>query len=633
MPPKELERTQLIPSATVNVSFGGPFAEEKKDEDKDKDRTYRLWILLIILLCCLVVGVTVPVAVYLSTNTNASPSPPGTSAWNPEYCCINFDDGSPATSPASSEVPSAQCLGDAGTVQYYGIPVTCGMIASNESCGTDPSQASCLACGCGPVAIGPSNPPATRRKLSVSDVDALKAALVSALANVSLAQIDIQTLTNGSLVCIEALNDMHADYLLGMANATDLLEALKAALSNSALTIENAYLTEEALVVSPPPPPPLPALPPPSTPPSGPMTFTPVTLPMPYQYSQTMHDPGIIGQCNPHLLMYHHPDLGQYLNASGGDWLSSIDGIPSPYHLAFATFKGGNLVEHAAFCARRCKDINEGANNFTGGWNLYDGCRVENGGDGTRDKVLHPTSKKCTSVFILNADVSAYPSGFFLQNYVQCIFLAITDEESPLTANFNSVYGGPFVAPIFIMSMKKLTGTPQNTTALTDCMASVANAAAMPYTKAGNRSDHVGGGYNMLSYDHSSVDTNQVYPIAYLLAIPYSLVADDNAHVDYCFQRCKDINAGTNGFTGGWSSTNADGTIGSATSDKCCAFETEVRNNPPPISYRNCYFYSSANVGSMTAWLEPTISSVYYNTYSMVPFPTMTNERRLAERP
>ena len=98
--------------------------------------------------------------------------------------------------------------------RYSTTGYICGMIASNESCGTDPSQASCLACGCGPVAIGPSNPPATRRKLSVSDVDALKAALVSALANVSLAQIDIQTLTNGSLVCIEALNDLHADYLL-----------------------------------------------------------------------------------------------------------------------------------------------------------------------------------------------------------------------------------------------------------------------------------------------------------------------------------------------------------------------------------------------------------------------------------
>ena len=82
------------------------------------------------------------------------------------------------------------------------------------------------------------------------------------LSNVSLAQIVIQDLTNGSLVCVQALNDIHADYLLRFGNTTVFLQMLKEYLGISGLSIDNTYLTDVELVDMPPPSPP-PSEPPP----------------------------------------------------------------------------------------------------------------------------------------------------------------------------------------------------------------------------------------------------------------------------------------------------------------------------------------------------------------------------------
>ena len=82
-----------------------------------------------------------------------------------------------------------------------------------------------------------------RRKLSASNV--AKEALESLLPDVSSERIAIDA--DANLICIEALNNTHANFLLGMGNNTQVLGILKTLLGITDAVI-NTYLTTNELM-------------------------------------------------------------------------------------------------------------------------------------------------------------------------------------------------------------------------------------------------------------------------------------------------------------------------------------------------------------------------------------------------
>ena len=100
----------------------------------------------------------------------------------------------------------------------------------------------------------------------------------------------------------------------------------------------------------------------------------------------------------------------------------------------------------------------------------------------------------------------------------------------------------------------------------------------------------------LLSYNHGSVDSNQIAPPFPQHTRP---VADDNAH-RLLLPAMQGHQRGHERLRG-WSTTSADGTIGSATTDKCCACAADVRD--PPISYRVATS-TAAPSRHMTDWID-----------------------------